>query len=123
MIYIFSIMLGGFNLYLWLQIQSLKKTANRTSDSLISIINFLQPSKPHEELKPYELRTIVSQNKISIIKIEEKLNRVEVIALQALDNVGSIIRHSKTHPITKDTINTFITEQGLLNDESSPKNN
>jgi len=119
MIY-FCCILGGFSFYLWLQVQALRQKIDSCLDTLALIVDFVEPS---ETLKPYELRAIISQNKLSIAEIKKELARVEEIALQAINNVGSIIRHSKQHPISPDAINKFIVEQGLLKDESPPKNN
>jgi len=110
--------MGGLNLYLLLQLQSLKKTVNSNSKLLANIKKFLEPANPDEELKPYELRVVVNQNKLSINRIEEKLKRNEELSLQAINNTASIIRHSKQHPITSDAVNKFIDEEGLLKDDS-----
>jgi hypothetical protein len=122
MIY-FCCILGGFSFYLWLQLEAIKKKIASHIDTLAFIIELIEPSEPNEKLKPYELRSIISQNKLSIIEIKKELTRVEEIAMQAINNVGSIIRHSKQHPISPDAINKFIVEQGLLKDESPPKSN
>lgn len=103
---------------MWLQVRLLKTKLEANSNTLAVIVDFIKPSK---ELKPYELRVIVSENKVSIARLEEELDNVKKIALQAINNVGSIIRHSKEQPITRETINKFIKEQGLLSDESPPK--
>jgi DNA gyrase/topoisomerase IV subunit A len=83
-------------------------------DLLKVIVEFIEPNK---ELKSYEARTVISQNKVSIGEIKEELIRIEAIALRALDLVGTIIRNSKEHPVSNDIIKKFIKEEGLLDNE------
>jgi len=115
----FCFILGIFNLYLWLQVESLKKKVESHSSNLQIIFNIIEPG---ENPKPYEWRTISSTNKIKIEELEKELKNVKELAMQALNNTGSIIRHSKRHPITPETIDKFIEEQGLLNDEPLENN-
>jgi hypothetical protein len=114
--YFFYLILGVFNLYLWLKNQSLQKKVESHSSHLQIIFNIIEPG---EDPKPYEWRTISTNNKLKIEILEEELKNVKELALQALSNTGSIIRHSKLHPISPEAINNFIEEQGLLNDNSS----
>lgn len=118
MIYVACAILGALNIYLWLQIRSLKAKFKSNFDLLAVIVEFIEPSKNLDErLEPYEIRTVISQNKVNIGEIKKELIRIEGIALRALDLIGTIIRNSKEHPVTSDTIDKFIKEEGLLKDE------
>jgi hypothetical protein len=119
MIYLVCI-LGGFSFYLWWQVQSLKRKEKSISHTLGIIIDIIQPS---EEPKPYEWRVISSRNKMKIEMLEEEIRNIKGQVSQALNYTSSIIRHSKQHPIPPESIDKFISEEGLLNDESPPKRN
>jgi hypothetical protein len=134
----FYFILGGFSIYVLIELWSLKKKvtvnskflANIDLNSLIVIAKLIEGLEPNDltaitkliesfkNLKPYEWRVIISQYDLRMASIEQQLKQVDERALQAINNVGSIIRHSKQHPIDSNTIKKFISDQGLLNDES-----
>jgi len=124
--YIIYIIIGGFNLYLWLQIRSLKKKVEFNSkflaaispDSLNAIIELIKSFESNKKIKQYEWILIANEHSLRISNLEKELKQVDERALQAINNVGSIIRHSKEFPVSSETINKFIAEQGLLTDES-----
>lgn len=116
MVYVLCIVLGVFNIYLWLKVRALQRTVNSLSGISKTVINFIE-----SELTGHEVRTLISQNKVSIGEIIKKLDHVENLALQALDYMGSFIRHNKQHPPTTKAIEEFIRENGISQNESSSK--
>jgi hypothetical protein len=116
MIYIFCIALGGLNYYLWVEIRYLKRTNRTNSNTLAEVVETI---KLPEELKGYEIRATIANNQVNIRKINEKLEYVENLALRALDQVGSFIRHNKEHPPTPRAIKEFIDENGFPHEPPS----